>query len=309
MSKKSLISRMVSRHVKDEEVRLKLISELESYFDFQENHSSMLTNTISSMSIDIEKYKDELERNQEQMVKQSKMSTIGEVTATLSHEFNNQMMVLAGNCELIELINDNQIKNPKISKFLEYSKKTLYNMSNLIKNIRKFSHHSSDETLNVILDNPNSIVEEAINVCAHMLKNTNLKIESSTSVPKDFQCYLPSSELGQVLLNLVKNGHDHVITIPDHSEHWIKVDSAIVDNQIRITVSNGGVMPNEVKEKLFQPFFTTKEVGKGTGIGLSLGRKIVESVKGKIFLDTSSEVISFVIELPVIIQKTEILAA
>ena len=299
--KKSLIAKILTRHKISGEQFDKVCEELENFYNHQSENMKMLERRIDTMTQEIDRYKLELEKTTEKMVKQSKMSTIGEVTATLSHEINNQLMALNANCELIELVNDTKLNNTSISKSLIGLNNSVNEISKLVKNIRKFSHHSATdhEDLTYNLDSPHALMLQALNVSNPMFKN-NMKILKECEINEDVRAYMPSSELGQVLLNLLKNAFDHSMTL-DESQRWVKVSGFCNEERVKFKITNPGTIPPAVKEKLFQPFFTTKEVGKGTGIGLSLSKTILDAMEGKIYLDDSIEnEISFVVEFPVL---------
>lgn len=298
--KKSLISKILSKRGISGEAHDLICEDVENFMNHQSENMKMLERRIATMTDEIDHYKVELEINQEKMVKQSKMSTIGEVTATLSHEINNRLMALNANCELIELINTSKLNNPSITKSLIGINDSLEAISSLIKNIRKFSFHSSgDDDLTYNLDSPKSIISQALSISSHLFKNNKVKLDIDCQIDEEFKTYMPSSELGQVLLNLLKNAFDHAVTL-DHEQRWIKVVGTNDDKHVRFSIINAGTIPADVKEKLFQPFFTTKEIGKGTGIGLSLSKKILEGMNGKIILDDSvNKEICFSVEFPI----------
>jgi len=298
--KKSLISKILSKHGISGDAHDLICQDLEGFSNHQAENMKMLERRIATMTQEIDHYKNELEKNQEKMIKQSKMSTIGEVTATLSHEINNRLMALNANCELIELINTNKLNNPSIAKSLVGVNESLDAISSLIKNIRKFSFHSSgDEDLTYNLDSPKSLISQALNISNALFKNSRTRLDLDCKIDDDFKSFMPSSELGQVLLNLLKNSFDHVMTL-DNEHRWIRVSGKNDDKTVSISIINAGTIPAEVKKELFQPFFTTKEIGKGTGIGLSLSKKILKGMKGRVFLDESvTGEICFSIEFPI----------
>lgn len=298
----SIVKKILDKHKIDPELRKDLEKELETFLNYQEDYSRMLNTTVESISLEIEEYKQKLLENQNLIVKKSKMATIGEVTATLSHEINNQLMIISGNTQLIEMINMN-LKNDTIKIAVENSLKTLNNMSALIKNIKKFSYHTKDK-VDYILDSPQGLVDQTLNVCDHFLSKSRVKVLLDGKIDENFECYLASSELGQVLLNLIKNAFDHANDQKNDEEKWISISSHLLNEskKMRFIISNGGkILSPEIKEKLFSPFFTTKEIGKGTGIGLSLCQKIIESLGGKIYYDDSNSKISFIVEIPLIL--------
>jgi signal transduction histidine kinase len=98
------------------------------------------------------------------------------------------------------------------------------------------------------------------------------------------------------LLNLLNNAHDAVEKVPDR---WIRISAADLgkDVEIRVADSGPGISPG-LRERIFQPFFTTKDVGKGTGLGLSVAKGIIESHAGWLGLNPSPEETCFVIQLP-----------
>lgn len=297
--KKSLVSKILSKHGISGEIHELICRDIENFSDHQNENMKMLERRIGTMTQEIDHYKEELERNQEKMIKQSKMSTIGEVTATLSHEINNRLMALNANCELIELINI-KLQNPSITKALVGINDSLEAISKIIKDIRRFSHHSSEnDDLTYNLDSPKGIISQALNISNHLFKNNRFKVSLECHLEDDLETYMPSSELGQVLLNLLKNSFDHAMTLSPE-DRWIRVVGKRDDKNICFSIINSGTIKSEVKDKLFQPFFTTKEIGQGTGIGLSLSKKILEGMNGRVFLnDSVPNEICFSVEFPI----------
>lgn len=104
------------------------------------------------------------------------------------------------------------------------------------------------------------------------------------------------SELSRVFLNLLNNAFDAVANLP---EKWIKVDISDSDTCTEISVTDSGHgISKEVSDKMFNPFFTTKETGKGTGLGLSISVAIVQVHNGKMYLDSECPNTRFVVEIP-----------
>jgi C4-dicarboxylate-specific signal transduction histidine kinase len=104
-------------------------------------------------------------------------------------------------------------------------------------------------------------------------------------------------QVSQVIINLLSNSMDAI----DHlSEKWIKLSiRALDDNTVLIKVRDSGHgIPNDVVEKMMNPFFTTKAVGKGTGLGLSISLGIIDEHKGKLYYQLVDNHTEFVIELP-----------
>jgi two-component system sensor histidine kinase HupT/HoxJ len=99
-----------------------------------------------------------------------------------------------------------------------------------------------------------------------------------------------------VLLNLFNNAYDAVAS---HSERWVRLEARADGPEVEISVTDSGDgIPEAVRAKMFQPFFTTKAVGQGTGIGLSISCGIVAGHRGTLEVDTHSAHTRFVLRLP-----------
>ncbi len=97
-------------------------------------------------------------------------------------------------------------------------------------------------------------------------------------------------------MNLLNNSYDAVIA---KAERWIQISADQQGEGVRIFVVDSGVgIPVEIRDRIMQPFFTTKEVGRGTGLGLSISSGILEAHGGRLELDSSSPNTKFVMVLP-----------
>ena len=98
-------------------------------------------------------------------------------------------------------------------------------------------------------------------------------------------------------MNLINNSID---ALENLSKKWIRIEFKLIQNHILISVIDSGIgLPSEIKDKIMNPFFTTKEVGKGTGLGLFISWSLIESNGGKLYLDPQNKNTCFVIDLPI----------
>src|SRR5262249_34026595 len=105
-----------------------------------------------------------------------------------------------------------------------------------------------------------------------------------------------STQIGQVLLNLLSNAFDAVEHAP---EKWVALSFSHQDGRVEIAIEDSGPgIPGDLRQRMFQPFFTTKPVGKGTGLGLSISHGIIHAHGGSLVLDESSDHTRFVMSLP-----------
>ncbi|MCB0384908.1 MAG: HAMP domain-containing histidine kinase, partial [Bdellovibrionales bacterium] len=105
-------------------------------------------------------------------------------------------------------------------------------------------------------------------------------------------------QVSQVLLNLLSNAHDAVVD-SGASERWVEISVADIGDEVEFRVRDSGPgVPTENRYVIFQPFFTTKEVGAGSGLGLSISKGIAESHEGSLYYDGTSGQLAFVLSLP-----------
>jgi signal transduction histidine kinase len=139
------------------------------------------------------------------------------------------------------------------------------------------------------------IFEDVMQLCEKTFSQRDIKLKAPHLDPSlVIECR--ESQISQVLLNLLNNASD---AINKGSDKWIQIEVTPRDKEIEISITDSGTeISPEVRKRLFQPFFTTKEVGKGTGLGLSISKKIVESHRGTLKLDLDSSKTRFVVTLP-----------
>jgi predicted ATPase/signal transduction histidine kinase/tRNA A-37 threonylcarbamoyl transferase component Bud32 len=277
-----------------------------------------------------------LQQTQAQLVQTEKISSLGQLVAGVAHEVNNPVGFIAGNLsianqyieDLLALLNLYQANVPsppdEIETFqeeidLEYLLEDLPKMigsmelgteriRDIMQSLRNFSRTDSAEKKPV---NVHEGIETTLMILQHRLK---AKAERPTiQVVKKYEkiplvkCY--SGQLNQAFMNLLANAIDAL----DESNHGktyaeieknpniITIRTSADEDKVTISIAdNGPGMPEEVRSKLFNAFFTTKPEGKGTGLGLSISHQIVtETHGGNLYcLSSPGNGAEFVIELP-----------
>lgn len=236
----------------------------------------------------------ELEKAQARNISLSKLSALGEMAAGIAHEINTPLGAMMLAAELISVENAEQKES---NPFIEDRAQAIIDVGNRIaKIITAMKSYSRDSTLDkkktFILS---ELFENTTILCEKRFQNhgVNLSIEG----PLDIQMEGNINQLSQVFLNLLNNSFD---AIKDLQDKWIHIMITYKDEIVEIRVVDSGPgLPVNVSEKIFQPFFTTKEIGKGTGLGLSIARNIIKSHEGDIFYQETHGNTGFVIQLPV----------
>jgi C4-dicarboxylate-specific signal transduction histidine kinase len=233
-----------------------------------------LSGTIQDID-EMKKTQMNLEEERLKGMLQSRLASLEEISAGIAHEINNPLTVISGNLSFIEkAIEEDQ----KAIKRVESIKKSCDRITKIVKNLKRFVRkHDHSEFKETFVKNT---IVEAVELCTIKAKNTFVDI--STNLNDQVKVLCDELEIEQVLINLINNAID-AISDEDSGDKWIKVNLTESGNKAIIDVIDSGPgVPAELIDKLFNPFFTTKEVGKGTGLGLSISKKIIEDHKGEI---------------------------
>jgi PAS domain S-box-containing protein len=212
----------------------------------------------------------------------------------MSHEINNPLAIL-------------QMIHTKLSRNLttdtssvEDVKETLNKMDSAVQRIgfivtalRKFIEKPKyDRQESIDLKN---LIDEILALSNQKIIQAGIELVIKTS-GAPFNIIGQPSEIRQVIYNLLSNSFDALVNIPQGS---ITISTYYLKDNVRIMVQDSGPgIPKELESKLFQPFFTTKDVGAGKGLSLSVAKGIIHSHGGKLIYDSANELTTFVIELP-----------
>lgn len=267
-----------------------------------------LEEKIASKTAELRSSLESLKATQDQLIHSEKMASLGELTAGIAHEIQNPLNFVNNFSEVsAELLNEveeelakgdvnesklilNDLKE-NINKISQHGKRA----SSIVKGMLDHSRTSSGEKVPTDM---NTLCEEYLRLAYHGLRAKDKSFNASFETDLDPELpmiALVPQDFGRVILNLINNAFQAVF-----SEALMKEDSdyrAVVivstrklENGIEISVSdNGPGIPNEIKDKIFQPFFTTKPTGQGTGLGLSLAYDIVKAHGGKLTVNSELE--------------------
>jgi signal transduction histidine kinase len=265
----------------------------------------------------------ELRATQKQLVQSEKMASLGELTAGIAHEIQNPLNFVNNfsevNNELIEELNAERVK-PKTERdemleneILDNIRQNLEKINNHGKRadgiVKGMLQHSRSSSGQKELTDINALADEYLRLAYHGYRakekffNAKFETDFDKSIGK---INIVSQDIGRVILNLINNAfyavNEKRKVAESGYEATIKVATRQSDNQVSITVSdNGNGIPKNIVDKIFQPFFTTKPSGSGTGLGLSLTYDIIKAHGGEIKVMTKEgEGSEFMIYLPAI---------
>ncbi|MGE3973548.1 MAG: sensor histidine kinase [Bdellovibrionales bacterium] len=223
----------------------------------------------------------------------AKFATLGEMAGGIAHEINNPIgliSILAS--QLIEQREDNSLSEETLVDALKQIEASAWRVAKIIKSLRDFSRDGSKDSF---LEVPiKKIIEDVLIFCSEKFKQHNVTLRIIDLEP-NMKAECREVEVCQALLNLLNNSLD---AVQKFDNKWIELKVAESDNYVEFSVTDcGNKIPDEVVKKLFQPFFTTKEIGKGTGIGLSISKKIAENHGGLLSYDSSSSNTRFILKI------------
>jgi len=263
-----------------------------------ENEKNELIEALKTKNIELEKSSQELKDATQQLIQAGKMTVLGELTAGIAHELSQPLNgIKIVSQSLIYDIKKNRLVVEELDDQFKKIVDQVNRMAEIIQHMRIFTRQTIGESFEKT--NINTIIAGAFNFIEQQMINNNIK------VVKNLQEHLIVSvnpiRIEQVLLNLLSNARYALIN-SNKDEKILNIEVTEHDNYVAIHIMDNGIgIPDNVKEKLFTPFFTTKDPGQGTGLGLSISRKIIEEHKGSLEFESKyGEYTLFKIMLPLI---------
>jgi signal transduction histidine kinase len=256
-----------------------------------ENQQLILEQEVELRTKELKTSLENLKSTQTQLIHSEKMASLGELTAGIAHEIQNPLNFVNNFSEinkemLTELreavaANDQEEVEAILKDLEENEEKVTHHGKRAEQIVKSMLQHSRTGSGEKELTDINALCDEYLRLSYHGYRakdpsfNANFKMELDPSLP---QIPVVAQDIGRVLLNLINNAFQ---AIKDGEQPEVIVSTKSFDGQIEITVSdNGPGIPDDIKDKIFQPFFTTKPTGEGTGLGLSMSYDIVTKGHG-----------------------------
>ena len=276
-----------------------------------------LEDRVKERTLALEKSLSELQSTQAQLIQSEKMASLGELTAGIAHEIQNPLNFVNNfselTVELIEEMNEEIGKGDyeevqaiaadvkeNLTKIHHHGKRAGSIVRGMLAHSRKNSSEKEQTDLNALAD-------ECLRLSFHGLRakdktfQAEFKLEQDPGLPK---IPVVSQDIGRVLINLINNAFYAVSEkakkdIPGY-QPIVEVSTHFKDSLVEISVMDNGLgIPKTIQDKIFQPFFTTKPAGSGTGLGLSLSYDIIKAHGGELIVEsTEGTGTTFRIHLP-----------
>ena len=282
---------------------------------------------IEKQKIKAEETLVKLKATQSQLIQSEKMASLGELTAGIAHEIQNPLNfvnnfsevsnelldemiveVAKGNYEEVKAIADDVKQN--LEKITNHGKRADAIVKGMLQHSRNSSSAAKEPT------DINKLADEYLRLAYHGLRakdksfNAKMKTDFDETLSADKagigNINIIPQDIGRVILNLITNAfyavNEKKKSATENYEPTVAVSTKKINDKLEIKVTdNGNGIPQKVLDKIFQPFFTTKPTGQGTGLGLSLAYDIVKAHGGELKVETKEgEGSEFIIQLPLV---------
>lgn len=250
---------------------------------------------VGSDVTELRHVQDSIAALQRQVNAVARLATLGEVAAGMTHEINNPMTAIVGAAfQLNEALAEEPVPVAEAREYVELIEKAAQHVATIIDGARHVARGGAPGAPAAV--SVRELVTDALALCGERLKASGAELR--VDLASELAVRGTAGELLQVLINLLSNACDAVGGTA--AARWISLAARPSGaGMVEIEVCDSGPeIPAEVRAKMMQPFFTTKPAGKGTGVGLSISRQLVERNGGRLGLDEASRRTKFVLTLP-----------
>jgi len=236
---------------------------------------------------------DAVEKRSNMLIHSVKMASLGEISGGIAHEINNPLAVMKLSQQRLQKENSKETSD----KLLNNIGESIDRVANIVKSLQQFS--GVDNRQNLSAFRFSELVDDYLLFTHHYYRSSNISV-SVDDKTNDALVYANKRELSQVILELMKNAHFEANKSIDQDDKWIKLSLDIVADQIYFNVTDSGSGIDElIRPKIFQPFFTSKDIGDGTGLGLSTSLGIVKKYAGDLSYLAGQSNTTFQVKMPV----------
>lgn len=254
------------------------------------------TQLLERRNKELERLNRDLTEAHDHLLMASKLTALGEMATSMILEMRTPLQLVMVNASFLE----EHLRDQEATEMLQNITQSSSHINKIVENLHGLARREVRDPMQ--RRDVAGIVDDTLRLCRKRIEDSGIDLEvADIDGTLTVDCH--PTELAQVLLNLINNAAE---ALDGDDDAWIKLDAtrdgedaAAGYVQFSVTDSGGG-LPASLAEKLFEPFFSTKDVGAGygTGLGLTISRKIVQRHQGTLTLDTESEDTRFVARLP-----------
>lgn len=244
---------------------------------------------------DLKHAQEDLEIERARIANAEKMASVGEMAAGIAHELGNPLATINGRMQLLEaeLQSGNPVDAEAMSKTVQKVLALTDRMGRIIRGMRSLSRDGSNDPFHKVPIG--RVLRDVMEFSSERFQRMGIRVEMP-DFDETLQVPCQETQIGQVMVNLINNARDAIQNLPDK---WIKIDLKDKKDAVELSVTDSGEgIPEEINDLIMKPFFTTKDFGKGSGLGLSICKNIIDKHKGSIAVDRESAHTRFVVTLP-----------
>ena len=235
----------------------------------------------------------ELQKTKDMLIQSEKLASIGQLTTGIAHEILNPANIISMR---LQMLNDSTDISDRVKKSLIICKSQLDRISQITSNLGQFSRVSEKH---ITMNNINEIIKEVVNICAPQFKVEDIDTDIQYH-PDPLLIPADKDKIQQVILNIISNA---VAAMSGQTTKILRITTKSMPSKgsVQIIISDTGTgIADDYIDKVFDPFFTTRDPGKGVGLGLYISYGIIKDHEGKIWVENNEwGGVSFIIELPV----------
>ncbi|MGB6327279.1 MAG: HAMP domain-containing sensor histidine kinase [Halarcobacter sp.] len=250
---------------------------------------------ITKSQLELKISNEENRKKDIQLVQQSRLAQLGEMISMIAHQWRQPLTAIS--MQASNILIDAQlgiINNESLEKEVNGIQEKTQHLSKTIEDFRNF-YKEDKKSVKIKLEN---IILTSLNIIKASLLNENIKIIEEYYSKEDIELY--DNEIMHVVLNILKNTQDKVKE-KQIKNPYLKITT---ENRTISICDNAGGIPEDIIEKIFDPYFSTKDLKNGTGLGLYMSKIIVENHhRGKLSVKNTDEGVCFIIELGIISSK------
>ena len=236
-----------------------------------------------------------------QMLYTSKMSLLGEMASGVAHEINNPLSVISCIAQLLHKKSQDSTNVIEIKEQSLKICKMVDRIAKIVANLRYFSQ-SSEGPLRYEKVSVSTLVEQVTTLCSQKFKKAHIQFKME--MPQEtVNIFCDSLSLCQALFQLLSNAYDAAM---DSKDKWIVLEVKCLGNRVHFIVRDSGHgIRKDIAHRIMEPFFTTKDYGQGSGLGLSMCLGVAKAHQGSLLMGEQKTPTEFIFSIPIKSSKVQ----
>jgi C4-dicarboxylate-specific signal transduction histidine kinase len=231
-----------------------------------------------------------------QMLESAKLASLGEMIGNIAHQWRQPLNAISTIASGVQLNNEmDMLEKEEVYTYMEEIIENTKYLSDTINTFRDFIKEKKE----LAIVDVKKDIEKALHILRATLEDNYITLYHNLETMESLECKMMRGELQQVIMNIINNAKDALVSNKiSKPSVWLSVEQTKTDFTITIEDNAGGI-PEEIRPKIFEPYFTTKFESQGTGLGLHMSYKlVVEGMQGKLYEENTTRGAKFFIIIP-----------